>query len=160
MLPRGGSMSSPEEVQGFPSQRMPSLFAPDETDYDRYAACLAATESLRRLRDKSTAESKQLSGTEATDEQKRIRAEYIINSSKVLKALGMSVSQFNQVGRQVNQDESLKEKVSCRLKYLCASEWRASSNFFRFSGDGTGVPLPYVGISSHGSRSIGGRSRC
>jgi hypothetical protein len=111
MLPRGGSMSSPEEAQGFPSQRMPSLFSPDETDYDRYAACLAATESLRRLRDKSMAESKKLSGTEATDEQKRIRAEYVINSSKVLKALGMSVSQFNQVGRQVNQDESLKEKV-------------------------------------------------
>lgn len=96
-----------------PDQRMPSLFPPDQTDYDHYAACLAATESLRRLRDKSMAESKRLSASEAKDEQKRIRAEYVINSGKVLKAMGMSISQFNQLGRQVNQDEVLKEKVSC-----------------------------------------------
>lgn len=96
-----------------PDQRMPCLFPPDQTDYDRYAACLAATESLRRLRDKSMAETKRLSGSEATDEKKRIRAEYVINSGKVLKAMGMSISQFNQFGRQVNEDEVLKEKVSC-----------------------------------------------
>lgn len=110
-LPRGGS-SSAEVESGIPDQHMPSLFTPDQTDYDRYAACLAATESLRRLRDKSMAESKRLPATEQKDEQKRIRAEYVINSSKVLKAMGMSVSQFNQLGRQVNQDEVLKEKVS------------------------------------------------
>jgi len=113
VLPRGGSMATEESL--IPNQRMPSLFPPDQTDYDRYAACLAATESLRRLRDKSTAESKRLSGTEAADEKKRIRAEYVINSGKVLKAMGMSISQFNQLGRQVNQDEALKEKVSCSL---------------------------------------------
>jgi hypothetical protein len=77
-------------------------------------------------------EANSLSGTEAADEKKRIRAEYVINSGKVLKAMGMSVSQFNQLGRQVNQDEVLKEKVSCGhgrrhkiLKNSCASEWRA-----------------------------------
>jgi len=77
-------------------------------------------------------EAKNLSGSEAADEKKRIRAEYVINSGKVLKAMGMSVSQFNQLGRQVNEDEVLKEKVSCshfwRLKIPkipCASERRA-----------------------------------
>ena len=112
-LPRGGNTGTATEESIFTDQRMPSLFPPDQIDYDRYAACLAATESLRRLRDKSMAEAKNLSGREATDEQKRIRAEYVINSGKVLKAMGMSVSQFNQLGRQVNQDEVLKEKVSC-----------------------------------------------
>lgn len=111
--PRGGSTGT-ATVEGLgPNQRMPCLFPPDQSDYDRYAACLAATESLRRLRDKSMEEAKSLSGTELSDEQKRIRAEYVINSGKVLKAMGMSVSQFNQLGRQVNQDEVLKEKVSC-----------------------------------------------
>lgn len=131
--PRGGSTSADDGV--LPDQRMPSLFSPDQTDYDRYAACLAATESLRRLRDKSMAESKRLSAEDAKDEQKRIHAEYVINSGKVLKAMGMSVSQFNQLGRQVNQDEVLKEKVSYiffaasqNFKISCASEWLALMN--------------------------------
>lgn len=110
MPPRGGSSVGAQGV--LPDQRMPSLFAEEESDYDRYAAALAATEALRRIRDKAMSERKQKKGAEATEDQKRIRAEYVINSGKVLKAMGMSVSQFNHLSREVNKDEELKEKVS------------------------------------------------
>lgn len=109
MLPRGGA-SGTEAV--LPEQHMPSLFGPEESEYDQYAAALAATEALRRIRDKSMSAGKQKHGAEATEDQKRIRAEYLVNSGKVLKAMGMSISQFNQLSREVNQDEELKEKVS------------------------------------------------
>ena len=95
----------PEQQQ----QHMPSLFGPEESEYDHYAAALAATEALRRIRDKAMSSAGK---AVATDDQKRIRAEYLVNSSKVLKAMGMSVSQFNQLSREVNQNEELKEKVS------------------------------------------------
>ena len=108
--PRGGSSDS--SVVALPEERMPSLFTPDESEYDRYAACLAATESLRRARDKALQKDKRAIGNAATEEKKRIQAEYVVNSARVLKAMGVSVSQFNQLGRQVNQDEELKEKVS------------------------------------------------
>jgi hypothetical protein len=111
MPPRGGSSVGAQGV--LPDQRMPSLFVEEESDYDRYAAALAATEALRRIRDKAMSEQrKQKKGVEATEDQKRIRAEYVINSGKVLKAMGMSVSQFNHLSREVNKDEELKEKVS------------------------------------------------
>lgn len=109
MVPRGGT-SGAEAV--LPEQHMPSLFASEESEYDQYAAALAATEALRRIRDKAMTAGKQKHGSEATEDQKRIRAEYLVNSGKVLKAMGMSVSQFNQLSREVNQDEELKEKVN------------------------------------------------
>lgn len=131
---------------------MPSLFtSADEIQYDTYAACLAATESLRRMRDskaknrKGTAVSpssflegnswksllnrvgsagvgnssdgsndvKSLSPVAGTgnEEHKRACAEYVLNSSKAIKALGLSVSQFNQIGREISKNTSLKEKV-------------------------------------------------
>jgi hypothetical protein len=94
--------------------RMPSLFSQSESQYDRYAACLAATEGLRRIRDKELAEAKRKKSEEQTDAQKRIAAEYAHNSAKVLNALGLSVSQFNQLGRLASQDDRLKEKVRNR----------------------------------------------
>lgn len=124
---------------------MPSLFTRDEEkQYDTYAACLAATESLRRLRDsvlkrkKSSAvaseekswksilqdnlgrnvsqEKGAVVGKEndpaLNEEYKRAYAEYVLNSSKAINALGLSVTQFNQLGREVSKNRDLKEKVS------------------------------------------------
>ena len=47
----------------------------------------------------------------AEEEYKRACAEYVLNSSKAINALGLSVTQFNQLGREVSKDKSLKEKV-------------------------------------------------
>lgn len=114
-------------------ERMPSLFGPEEVKYDRYAAAVAATEGLRKMRDQSLADaqrggdavsrftlkpkgnqmnSKQPPEGEQDEAQKRISAEYVVRCGGVLKELGMSVTQYNQLGRQVNQDKGLKEKVS------------------------------------------------
>jgi hypothetical protein len=95
------------------TDRMPSLFSSDDDTYDRYAACLAATEGLRRLRDRDLTD--ELQGLRDPDQvaQKRrqIAAQYVQNSSKVLRALGMSVGQFNELGKEIAQDPKLKEKV-------------------------------------------------
>jgi hypothetical protein len=117
-------------------EKMPSLFTRDEEkQYDTYAACLAATESLRRMRDNKFKNKKELSAVDVEDkswksilnpsdsggdkgdehtaeeEYKRACAEYVLNSSKAINALGLSVTQFNQLGREVSKDKSLKEKV-------------------------------------------------
>lgn len=125
--------------------KMPSIFTKDgEKHYDTYAACLAATESLRRVRDSKIKNKK---GTAAAsddksfqswksmlksniggagsassesgiknepsgkEEFKRACAEYVLDSSKAINALGLSVTQFNQLGREVYKNKDLKEKV-------------------------------------------------
>jgi hypothetical protein len=97
---------------------MPSLFTREQGVYDKYAACLAATEGLRRLRDQDLAQEVQqatISGASSvgiSEAQKHITAQYVQNAGKVLKALGMSINQFNDLGRQISQDSTLKERVS------------------------------------------------
>lgn len=116
--------------------KMPSIFTKDEEkQYDVYSACLAATESLRRIRDakvkkqKGTAVAQEdkswksmlksttsgsgssTNGPVGEEEYKRACAEYVLNSSKAINALGLSVTQFNQLGREVSKNKSLKEKV-------------------------------------------------
>lgn len=115
---------------------MPTLFVKEEEkQYDTYAACLAATESLRRIRDgkiknkkggtavagednswqsmlkPSDAGSDPKNVNVSKEEYKRACAEYVLNSSKAIKALGLSVTQFNQLGREVSKNNDLKEKV-------------------------------------------------
>lgn len=99
--------------------QMPSLFAPEDDDLDRYAACLAATEGLRRMRDQQLDEQVRLKGI--AEAKQHINAQYVQNSSKVLKALGMSVGQFNALGRRIAQDEPLKQKV--RVRVGCVRVW-------------------------------------
>ncbi|KAI2501726.1 protein of unknown function (DUF4168) [Fragilaria crotonensis] len=124
------------QIRDLESETMPSLFGPEEAQFDRYAACLAATEGLRRIRDKKLGGRRFLRVTdEPTEAQKRITSEYVVNSSKVLEAMGMSVSQFNQLGRQVGANSELKEK-----------------------GHGTSLPLPNGGDSRYGSCATGRRS--
>jgi len=113
--------------------KMPSLFMqPEEVIYDKYAACLAATEGLRRARDatlgnnrsavnvnakrtKSMANFWKREGTQSTDgskkEYQRACAQYVLHSGKMIRSMGLSVSQFNQLGREVGSDKILKERV-------------------------------------------------
>jgi hypothetical protein len=102
------------------NSRMPSLFTSEEGVYDKYAACLAATEGLRRLRDQDVAQEIQRAvaadttggSVDVNEAQRHITAQYVQNAGKVLRALGMSINQFNELGRQIAQDKGLKEKVS------------------------------------------------
>jgi len=99
---------------------MPCLFnLPEELPYDRYAACLAATEGLQRARDIEISSSTPpkrwaLFGEKKKvkrEEQERADAKYTINSEKVIEALGLTVEQFNQLGKEVMKDSLLNERV-------------------------------------------------
>ena len=117
---RGGSLdvNSRKILRRFTEDStMPSLFSKQEDIYDRYAACLAATEGLRRIRDRDMlveVEAQKRGTSRATslsEVEKHITARYVQNSIKVLRALGMPVSQFNELGRLIAKDLELKQKV-------------------------------------------------
>mmetsp|Transcript_12189 Transcript_12189/g.14335 ORF Transcript_12189/g.14335 Transcript_12189/m.14335 type:complete len:388 (+) Transcript_12189:56-1219(+) len=113
--------------------KMPSLFMqPEEVIYDKYAACLAATEGLRRARDATLGKNRSAVNVNAKptksmakfwrreDEQsddgskkeyQRACAQYVLHSGKMIRSMGLSVSQFNQLGREVGSDKILKERV-------------------------------------------------
>ena len=131
-------------------ETMPSIFRiPSEEKYDRYAAALAVTEGLRRVRDAEIAgaaatESKKKSvlgrvlgsrdekyeedysdETEEEEDTKvsikrnpldatkqRAESAFLLQSTKAVKALGMTIPQFNQIGREVLSNPALKERVS------------------------------------------------
>jgi len=110
------------------NEKMPTLFIKQEEKiYDKYAACLAATESLRRARDsildknrsavnvKSMAKfwgrnNKGSNGGNDKDYQ-RACTQYVLQSGKMVRSMGLSVSQFNQLGREVESDKTLKIRV-------------------------------------------------
>jgi len=110
---------------------MPSIFRiPSEEKYDRYSAALAVTEGLRRVRDAEIARAKESetkknwlgsisSGDKGKPPQnpleaakKRAESAFLLQSTKAVKAMGMTVTQFNQIGREVTSDPALKERVS------------------------------------------------
>mmetsp|Transcript_10126 Transcript_10126/g.17110 ORF Transcript_10126/g.17110 Transcript_10126/m.17110 type:complete len:424 (-) Transcript_10126:706-1977(-) len=138
-----GDVSSPNK------DTMPSIFRiPSEEKYDRYAAALAITEGLRRIRDAdvaraekvykktprqarrnnspskptttdttanatSTAQPEPSSPKEILDQSKQqAESAFLLQSTKAVKSLGMTVAQFNQIGREVLSDPALKERVS------------------------------------------------
>lgn len=116
-----------------PEEKMPSLFMrPDELIYDKYAACLAATEGLRRTRDATIDRNRSAVGISARpvksivqfwrrgeedtskgskEKYQRACAQYTLHSGKLVRSMGLSVSQFNQLGREVGSDNVLKERV-------------------------------------------------
>ncbi|CAB9505832.1 expressed unknown protein [Seminavis robusta] len=97
---------------GGADSRMPSLFSTDEAEYNRFAACLAATEGLRRMRDQALVERSPSEKSEDPQERERkVADQYQANSGRVLRAMGMSVDRFNELGREISRDENLKEKV-------------------------------------------------
>mmetsp|Transcript_19046 Transcript_19046/g.54882 ORF Transcript_19046/g.54882 Transcript_19046/m.54882 type:complete len:388 (+) Transcript_19046:220-1383(+) len=156
-----------------PSLDVPTLFpSANETKYDRYAACLAATEGIRRARDVVASSSNaavaaaRQGGTSAVSERadvanevmsdsrnsifarigrpltsalgggkakqasihsssssasaskpvdeetfRRVSVSYVLQAAKVVRGLGLTIPQFNQLGREVGSNPALKEKV-------------------------------------------------
>lgn len=88
---------------------MPSLFTSEEAEYNRFAACLAATEGLRRMRDQAILEAHALEPP--PDSERRAADQYQANSWRVLRAMGMSIDRFNELGREISKNEKLKDKV-------------------------------------------------
>ena len=80
--------------------KMPSIFSASEQKYDRYAAAPAVTEGLRHLL---------LGGN------KDKAGEFLLHFNRAVKALGLSVKEFKEIGREVLGDEGLKDRVS----YVC-----------------------------------------
>jgi hypothetical protein len=129
-LPRGGSTSSsPIDPQLDKKSLVPSLFQNEtETVYDRYAACLAATEGLRRIRDQTLQVQQQqcATGSDSLFTKRNIReakqwatAVYAENASKVIEAMGMPIEQFNAIGKIVCNDASLKQRVWKPIVHRC-----------------------------------------
>ena len=111
----GGSTSGPR------GDTMPSIFRiPSEEKYDRYSAALAVTEGLRRVRDQEITRAEEAkrrkkrnqASTDWETAKKRAESAYLLQSTKAVKALGMTAAQFNQIGREVISDPALKERVS------------------------------------------------
>jgi len=116
-------------VSKLKAPQMVSLFPPSEVLYDRYAAAIAATEPLRVARDKQVlgalpAVAKMFSKKETGGngfctakncdkypEVKQACMKHVMDSSKVIRALGMTVAQFNDVSRKLGEDELLRERV-------------------------------------------------
>lgn len=100
---------------------MPSIFRiPSEEKYDRYSAALAVTEGLRRVRDREITRAEEAKrrkkrnqlSTDWETAKKRAESAYLLQSTKAVKALGMTAAQFNQIGREVISDPALKDRVS------------------------------------------------
>jgi Domain of unknown function (DUF4168) len=83
---------------------MPTFFSADEARYDRYAACLAATEKLRRDCFNNAADAIAGGGITATEE-------YAKQASHILNGLGSSLDEYNAIGREVLQNNDLKQRV-------------------------------------------------
>jgi hypothetical protein len=118
---------------------MVTLFTPEESIYDLYSACVAATEPLRERRDEillthqnpitkilnrsffySGSKKKQLAaagslcrngGKGQDDWVKRECATHMLQSTKVVKALGLSVPQFNILSKKIAAKPELRKRV-------------------------------------------------
>lgn len=83
-------------------QKIPTLFA-DQPQFDRYAACLAATEGLRRLRDQQISQDRR--------HKRKFEKEYQQRAKQILSGLDMQESEFNKIGRKVARNDNLKRQV-------------------------------------------------
>jgi hypothetical protein len=82
---------------------MPTFFTAAEGRFDRYAACLAATEKLRR-------------DYFGTDDGTAAPEEYAKQASHILNGLGSSLEEYNAIGREVLQDKDLKKRVRSAVR--------------------------------------------
>lgn len=143
---RNKSVVIPQEMRGggvegrFSSSsldsRMPSLFNSEEAEYNKFSACLAATEGLRRMRDQALLELS--SSGSLPDREGKVREQYQSNSGRVLRAMGMSVDRFNELGREIARDERLKDKVRLMrivlLLVLVSNAWIKNAVFWIRTG--------------------------
>ena len=106
--PRGGE----GKVSTTTQRTIPTYFTGENArEYDTYAACLAATEGLRRIRDR-----------QRLVDPLAARRQYVRDTKPLLETLGMKIDRFNAIGAQIASDEALKEKVSdyyCSLPCIC-----------------------------------------
>ncbi|KAL7501504.1 hypothetical protein ACHAWT_010078 [Skeletonema menzelii] len=149
VVPNNASKGPPAQLRSGPNRdTMPSIFRiPSEEKYDRYAAALAITEGLRKIRDADVARAEKIykqtprsarnnspKPTTTTDSnstaaasavaeplspketlelsKQQAESAFLIQCTKAVKSLGMTVAQFNQIGREVLSDPALKERVS------------------------------------------------
>jgi Domain of unknown function (DUF4168) len=104
------------------SKVVPSLFSGlrDSIMYNRYAACLAATEGLRRIRDQEITREqenrlKKLQSPRATKRAvSKIEKKFADTSNRLLSSLGMSPKEYNNLGKKIIGDEALTQKVSLK----------------------------------------------
>lgn len=98
------------------SEQIPSLVG--DPIYDRYSACLAATEGLRRIRDADISKELRLCGSRKRPNskfnkaKKEIEDKFNQDASRVLEALGMSLNEFTAVGKKIFEDDDLARKVN------------------------------------------------
>jgi len=104
-----------------------SLFSEEEQQYHRYSAAVAATEPLRELRD---ARAKQALGNvkygslklqkknvcaadpQGTNEALQLACStHVATVSKIIRSLGLTVSEFNNLSRRVSADPVLRDRV-------------------------------------------------
>jgi len=133
--------------------KIPTLFQlPEENSYDRYAACLGGTEGLRNVRHRELSKVKKHGGILQSlrsrqargnnEAEARAESKYILNSSKVIKAFGLSIPQFNQLGREVMENEELKEKVMEQAYlYRLSSSLSLPNNRVPIISDQMSLPL-------------------
>ena len=50
--------------------------------------------------------------------KKRAESAFLMQNTKAVKALGMTVTQFNQIGREVLADNALKERVRSHFVFV------------------------------------------
>eukprot|EP00970_Alexandrium_tamarense_P002618 scaffold367_cov202-Alexandrium_tamarense.AAC.30 len=134
-LPETATSKTTAAKGGGGGDTMPSIFRiPSEEKYDRYAAALAVTEGLRRVRDAEverrmeeikSGDNNSNSGSggggkaqQIEQAKKRAESAFLLQSTKAVKALGMTVTQFNQIGREVLADNALKERVRSRFVFV------------------------------------------
>jgi len=100
---RGGGGGAADVLLRTEKRVIPSLFSEEDEgamEYDAYAACLAATEGLRRIRDR-----------QRLVDPVAARRQFVRDSKTVLDTMGMTIEKFNSIGAHVASDEELKEKV-------------------------------------------------
>ncbi|GMI54435.1 hypothetical protein ScalyP_jg4205 [Parmales sp. scaly parma] len=107
---------------------MVSLFQPEETIFDTYAACVAATEPLRNRRDtdvfsalkpvekvlyKLSRNSVLCSGAYC-DKNPRVNllcTRHLNDCSRVIRSLGLTIPEYNAIGRKVSKSPNLEKRV-------------------------------------------------
>ena len=107
---------------------MVSLFQPEETIFDTYAACVAATEPLRNRRDtdvfsalkpvekvlyKLSRNSVLCSGAYC-DKNPRVNllcTRHLNDCSRGIRSLGLTIPEYNAIGRKVSKSPNLEKRV-------------------------------------------------
>jgi Domain of unknown function (DUF4168) len=95
---------------------VPSLFSnANDEKYNKYAACLAAMEGIRRIRDLEITSIRRRRSSKNcirdNREEKRIQSQFIKNSKQIMDLHSLSPKQFTSLSKKLMYDEALKQKV-------------------------------------------------